>query len=341
MNTIASQRPRKTRRTIMNIIVGVIGLIVVCAVGGAIYQIVASNNDRRSFPPPGQLIDVGDHRLHLLAMGEDHGGPTVVLESGTMAFSSYWAWVQPEIAKFARVVAYDRAGLGWSEPGPKPRDAQHIAMELHTALRNAGIEGPYVLVGHSEGGLYAPVFATLYPDEVAGLVLIDPEHPDVFNLPNGPGIKQGSMFIGTWGPLIARLGIGRLIVPNMILKEADGSPIQLPPRQLAETIAFFESTSAADANSAEVEAWDGLTFPQVRSVTSLGSKPVVILTAGRGWGWAAVHEQWAKALTQNSAQRVIDTTHGGMLTNQADAHFVVDAVREVIESARAGAALRP
>ncbi len=325
----------------MNIIIGLIGLIVACVVGGAIYQIVASNNDRRNFPPPGQLIDVDGHRLHLLVMGQSDNTPTVVLESGTMAFSSYWAWVQPEIAKFARVVAYDRAGLGWSEPGPKPRDAQHIATELHTALRTAGINGPYVLVGHSEGGLYAPVFAALYPDEVAGLVLVDPEHPDVFNLPNGPSIKQSSTFIGAWGPLIARLGLGRLIVPNMILKEADGSPIQLPPRQLAETIAFFESTSAADANSAEVEAWDGLTFPQVRSVTSLGSKPVVILTAGRGWGWADVHEQWAKALSQNSAQRAIDTTHGGMLTNQADAHFVVDAVREVIESAHTGATLRP
>ena len=123
-------------------------------------------------------MDAGGHKLHLLIMGEERGGPTVVLEAGGMATSPQWALIQPGIADFARVVSYDRAGLGWSEPGPKPRDARTIARELHLALRSAGLPGPYVLVGASLGGPYAAVFADSYRDETAGLVLVDSVHPD-------------------------------------------------------------------------------------------------------------------------------------------------------------------
>lgn len=120
------------------------------------------------------LVDAGGRRLHLNVMGEDKDGPTVILEAGGM--SSQWAWIQPEIAEFARVVSYDRAGLGWSE---QPHDARHISQQLHTALEEAGIGGPYVLVGHSMGGVYARQFAGDYPDEVAGMVLLDSSYPDL------------------------------------------------------------------------------------------------------------------------------------------------------------------
>src|SRR4029079_8879704 len=90
--------------------------------------------------------------------------------------SANWGWVQPEIARITRVVAYDRAGFGWSDPGSEPRDALHNVHELHTALAKAGIAGPYVLVGHSYGGPVARVFTSEYPDEVAGMVFVDPRH---------------------------------------------------------------------------------------------------------------------------------------------------------------------
>jgi pimeloyl-ACP methyl ester carboxylesterase len=107
------------------------------------------------------------------------GSPTVILEAAADMMSADWGWVQPDIATRTRVCAYDRAGMGWSEAGPLPRDARHVAHELHTLLTKANIPRPYVLVGHSAGGLYVRLYAALYPTDVAGLVLVDPGHPDM------------------------------------------------------------------------------------------------------------------------------------------------------------------
>jgi pimeloyl-ACP methyl ester carboxylesterase len=122
--------------------------------------------------PKLESVDAGGHRLKLLSAGT--GSPTVILEGGFGAGVASWTTIHSEIAKFTRVVAYDRAGLGQSEPGPKPRTAKVFATELHTALKNAGIAPPYILVGHSMGGITVRVFADMYPQEVAGLVLVDP-----------------------------------------------------------------------------------------------------------------------------------------------------------------------
>ena len=125
-----------------------------------------------------QKLDAGGHSLNVLIGGE--GSPTVIFEAGFGAGLASWATVQSSAAKFARTLSYDRAGLGQSEPGPKPRAAKQIAAELHTALQKAGIAPPYILVGHSFGGIYARVFADMYPKEVAGMVLIDPSQ-EAFN----------------------------------------------------------------------------------------------------------------------------------------------------------------
>lgn len=119
-----------------------------------------------------ESVDAGGHKLNLLTAGR--GAPTVILEGGFGTGIASWTTVHSEIAKFTQVVAYDRAGLGQSEPGPKPRTAKQFSIELHTALKNAGINPPYVLVGHSMGGITVRVFADMYPQEVAGLVLVDP-----------------------------------------------------------------------------------------------------------------------------------------------------------------------
>ena len=141
-----------------------VAALLALAVIGAIYQAVATEIDRRTYPPPGQLVEVGGHRLHLHCV--DQGTPTVILEAASGGMSAHWVRVQQEVARTTRACAYDRAGLGWSEPGPGPRDARQISSELHTLLGNAGIEGPYVLVGHSYGGLYVRTHADRYPDEV-------------------------------------------------------------------------------------------------------------------------------------------------------------------------------
>jgi len=125
-----------------------------------------------------QKVDVGGHSLNLLIGGQ--GSPAVVFEGGFGAGIASWSTVQKEVAAFARTVSYDRAGLGQSELGPKPRTAKQIATELHTALEKAGVKPPYVLVGHSFGGIYARVFAEMYPKEVVGMVLLDPSQ-ETFN----------------------------------------------------------------------------------------------------------------------------------------------------------------
>ena len=153
----------------------VIGLVVLAAIA-VIYHAFGTEIYRRIYPPPGELVDVGGHSLHISCVGE--GSPTVFLESGSGATSVDWANIQPEVANTTRVCAYDRAGSGWSEPGPGPGDPQQIAGELHTLLGNAGIDGPYVLVGHSFGGLYVRMYAELYPNEVEGMVLVDSSHPE-------------------------------------------------------------------------------------------------------------------------------------------------------------------
>ena len=126
------------------------------------------------FPAPGRLVDVGGWRLHLNCTGNGNASqPTVILEAGIGDFSVEWGLVQPEVARFARVCSYDRAGDGWSELGPHPRTLRQIVYELHTLLAKAGEQPPFVLVGHSFGGWPIRVYASTYPSDVAGIVLVE------------------------------------------------------------------------------------------------------------------------------------------------------------------------
>ena len=152
----------------------IIGLTLV----GAIYESLAEAADARTYPPPGQLVDIGGYRLHINCTGS--GSPTVVIDAGWGDWSTTWGFVQPEVAKTTRVCTYDRAGMGWSEAGPLPRDAAQFAKELHTLLQNANIPGPYVMVGHSLGGLPVRVFVHDNASEIAGVVLIDSMTPKQF-----------------------------------------------------------------------------------------------------------------------------------------------------------------
>jgi hypothetical protein len=148
----------------------VIAFLALAAIGGG-YQTLGAAADARAYPMPGQLIDVGGHRLHLNCTGS--GSPTVVLQPGAGEMSSNLGWITPTVAKNARVCVYDRAGRGWSDPADTPQDGTQIAADLHTLLQRAGGPGPYVLAGHSFGGLYILTYAARYPDQVAAMVLID------------------------------------------------------------------------------------------------------------------------------------------------------------------------
>jgi pimeloyl-ACP methyl ester carboxylesterase len=318
------------------------------AAAGATYQALASARDRRAYPAPGQLLDVGGHQLHLQCAGQ--GRPTVVLETGLGAWSSHWALVQPVIAGATRVCAYDRAGLGWSDPGPGPRGARRIAGELHALLRQAGVPGPYVLVGHSNGGLYARRYAGLYPDEVAGLVLLDATPADLFErLPAtradfAAARRQARTF--RW---LAPFGIVRLLLPRALASELARVPS--PAREAigarnavpGQWQAMEAEVAALEASMAEVAQ-----AAQGAQAGGLGTRPLVVLSSTVGAHTAeaaaiklAMDAELA-ALSADGQHVVVEgATHLGLALNPEHARATSAAIRRVVEAARAGQPLTP
>lgn len=150
-------------------------------------------NRTKQYPPLGKLVDIGGWRHHLNCTGARNGKmPTIVLESGAGDFSVDSGLVQPDVARFARVCSYDRAGAGWSDLGPRPRTMRQVAYELHTVLKKAGEKGPFIMVGQSVGGLFVRVYASQYPQEVAGMVLVDRTHEDTVLMINGKRRRQSA-----------------------------------------------------------------------------------------------------------------------------------------------------
>jgi pimeloyl-ACP methyl ester carboxylesterase len=165
-----------SRRWFRGVVVGLLALLFIFLAAGYLYENIAEARDRRFNRMPGKLVEVGGRKMHIDCTGD--GKPTVVLDSGLGDTYISWRKVQPEIARFASVCSYDRAGLGYSDPSPEPRTAKVIAQELHALLQAAPIPPPYILVGHSMGGYDVRLFASLYRSEVAGMVLVDASHPD-------------------------------------------------------------------------------------------------------------------------------------------------------------------
>ena len=156
------------------VIIGLLIFLVVVLVAGSIYQTTASASDLTKFPPPGELYEVGNYRLHLFCTGE--GSPTVILEAGAGNPSIGWSVVQSEIEGFTRVCSYDRPGFGWSDPPASPLSREQVAILLHDLLRAAHVSGPYILVGHSAGGEYIRAYTRQYSSEVLGMVFVDSSH---------------------------------------------------------------------------------------------------------------------------------------------------------------------
>jgi pimeloyl-ACP methyl ester carboxylesterase len=139
----------------------IIGLVVAA-------QLHAQTQLSQGYPPSGRLVDIGGRKLHLHCTGK--GNPTVILMAGGGAFSIDWTLVQPRVAEKTRACSYDRAGLGWSDPGPADETVEQTIVDLHALLRAAREEGPYLLVGASIGGIFIEAYQRAYPEEVAGLV---------------------------------------------------------------------------------------------------------------------------------------------------------------------------
>lgn len=302
----------------------------------ALAQALFEWRDARALPLRGRLVDAGGHRLRVLESGAEQPGPTVVLECGIGgATAASWGWVQHGVERFAPVFAYDRAGLGWSEPGPMPRDGLRLAEELHTLLRNAGHAGPYLFVGHSYGGLLARLFADRYPGEIAGVVLVDSSHPrqfgDTHRMPRRFRIVRALLPAAPWA---ARLGIMRLLVwiVPMDVKH-------LPPLERREQTAFLGRASHWSGTVREMKAWLPLTNPEAAQTHGFGGLPLAVITADHGaraGGWAALQAEIAALSTNAAHETVPGASHGGLLSDSIHAARVVEAVRAVREAALHG-----
>jgi pimeloyl-ACP methyl ester carboxylesterase len=202
-------------------------LIPVLPAVGIVYQWIGALNDRRRFLGLGRLVEVGDgRRIYVSDMGQQMAsGPTVIFESGIAATSQNWLRVQESVASFTRAVSYDRGGLGWSSACASARTPTNIARELHELLQQADIPGPYVLVGHSFGGLVVRRYAAMFPDEITGVVLVDPmrteEWPPV-NESQRALLERGIRMAG-YGIPVARFGLARLATTSLLCRSGKAS----------------------------------------------------------------------------------------------------------------------
>jgi pimeloyl-ACP methyl ester carboxylesterase len=324
---------------LIRIFTGLLVIVIIFPLLGALCQTFATAIDKSRYPPPGQLVDIGGYKLHLYCTGENAGGsPTVVLETGLGGFATSpdWALVQPEIAKTTRVCAYDRAGLGWSDPSPQPRDAQHITAELHTLLVNSHTPGPYVLVGWSYGGLYARAYANQFHDEVAGLVLLDSSSPEqCSSTPAWRALCASSARNASAARILARLGLMRVIG---FFQPANG----LPNPQSGELLAFFSAAKDWDAQHAEFLA-SPVTNSQVLNSKSLGSLPLYVLTATNHGASPELEQSWQAwqsgytTLSTKSVQRVVPgATHESFVFSPTESRISVEAILQVVAAVRSG-----
>jgi pimeloyl-ACP methyl ester carboxylesterase len=283
----------------------------------------------------GRYVDVGGRRLYLESQGE--GSPIVVFENGLGVSLEGWAIIQPEVAHFTRTIAYDRAGIGRSDRSRGPVDAVTIARDLHAALQAAGEPGPYVLVGHSLGGVLIRLFAHLYPDDVAGLVFVDSSHPEQETRLPVPRVLRAVSDVVRVMPALARMRTPGL---SYLMRRTMG-PSDLPPEAVERSVAYATSPGHLSAVVSEYRAL-GQMFAQGRMTGDLGDRPIAIVSAGspKGKLYDAVrglHRELADLSTRSTVEIVAGAKHVTIVTNRTYALAVVDAIRRVVDAVRAPA----
>jgi pimeloyl-ACP methyl ester carboxylesterase len=298
-------------------VVPVIAALLVFSVGGAIVTVSAANGLGASVQI-GQMIDVGGRRLYIECTGT--GSPVVVLQSGLGESSSYWGRIAPAVAASTTVCAYDRAGHGRSDAAAEPQDGTALAADLHTLLDRAGVPGPYVLVGHSSGGPYVRAFAARYPDQIAGMVLLDAQPADAFAaLPDYATTYPILRTVYSLSQPLARIG---LLGPILGLPADQSTP------------------AAARAARDEIVALPAA-LEQALAFTSLGDRPLIVVTAGSGQqaGWLDAQDR-LPGLSANSSHRVLPAATHTSIINGGDAGMSSQAILDVMSSIRTGTAVR-
>ncbi len=329
---------------------GLVIFLVIIAAAGAIYQAAASASDVRKYPPPGELYDVGEYRLHLYCTGA--GSPTVILEAGAGMPALTWYRVQKEVGGFARVCSYDRPGFGWSDPALGPLSPDQVASELYRLLDVAHIPGPYIMVGHSAGGFYVRAFTCQYASTVVGLVLVDAVHEqlDLRYPPEYVAIMKNSSSKLPFCQIVTPLGWMRA------LRAYDGlAPASLLPTEVGEaarSTLYRADYCRAVANENEAVS---LFRAQPDLPRSLGDLPLIVLSAGMTVDkeyaqlgimqsvisrellakvHAANQEMQMDLASLSTAGRQVIATDSGHTIQYDRPDLVVEAIRTLVEQAR-------
>lgn len=311
--------------------------------------------DRRGFPHPGQRFDVGGYRLHLHRQGR--GVPAVVFDSALAGSSVSWSLVQPEVSRFTTACSYDRAGSGWSDPGPFPRTGARMARELRILLERAEVAGPYILVGHSYGGFTARLFAGFYPESTAGLVLLDAADVEQWVHP-GPVDRRklvGGAKLARRGAWLARLGIARLVVwmgSSGAARAAAGlaglfsrkvpsaerqrllSPVfRLPPESRRTLAWFWTKPEFYEALASQIETVPETAARTRRAGPFSGLPLTVVSAANEDPTWEGRQAELAKLSVRGRHLAAPDSGHWIPLDRP---DLVVRVIREMVEEIRNG-----
>lgn len=321
---------------------GLIGLgivLIALVLSGMAFQAVAIQLDKRNYPPPGQLYAVNGHQMHLVCTGE--GDPTVILQAGGTADSTWWYWIQHQLAEHTRVCAFDRPGLGWSESTTEPRDALTLVGELHTLLAEADVRPPYVMAGHSWGAVLTRIYTAQYPQEIEGIVLIDsalvyPKHfadQAAFDAWQATFGGQQALF----GAMM-RLGLPRLTDPAIF--QNAGYPVDV----VRELVALHSRNEVIDTDYAEFHAEMWALTKASATAENLADLPLAVLWAAETWKNQDVYLTELPAAraeistySSNSVTRSIEgADHVSILGNEQYARQVSDAILDVIDVAQSG-----
>jgi pimeloyl-ACP methyl ester carboxylesterase len=315
----------------------VASVVAITLLSAAAYEQIGAWRDSRVLKQIGQSVDIGGRTLNIHCAGE--GSPTVVFVSGRTAPGYVWTPTQRGVSAFARACWYDRADIGWSEPGPDPAWADTAARYLHLLLRNAGVRPPLVLVGHSFGGHIIRLYHSTYPGEAAGMVFVDAAHEDAGTIRGVPHRER---------PPIARpviLGLstvfGRLGMMRFLSADPGPPPRHWSPAEwdILARLRRQRNIALADAKVGPGRASDDL----VRATGGLEEMPLIVLTQGRPSspssaapgvlrGWVELQRRFAERSRRGRQVLVPDSGHG--IPEEAPA-AVIDAVREIVATVRA------
>jgi pimeloyl-ACP methyl ester carboxylesterase len=320
-------------RWIRRIVISLSVLVVSTGGIGAAYQAYATHKEFTAYPPPGQLVDVGGHRLHIWCTGK--GVPTVVLDTGLGGTAFDWGYVQPEVAKFTRVCSYDRAGVGFSESGPHPRTSRQIVKELATLLASS-VQGNVILVGASIGGWNVRVFASEQPQRVAGLVLVDARHENQGERLAEAGAPENPPWVAYFASPVAYTGIARLldIVP--------GLPVDSYASEVRKYVQATRFRASALVTAANELRYGSVSAAQVRSTRRELKIPVVVISAGlhnlQTREVLAALQRDQATLSKQSCHVIAERSGHAIAFGQPE--IVVDAIRATVEASQLGAAPR-